>query len=86
MRILHLEASPGWGGQEMRIVKESLGLKKRGHEVFLGVVEKGLLIEKGRENGLEVFPLKLHKKKALAVLFQIMSLIKKRNREKEAKQ
>ncbi len=78
MRILHLEASPGWGGQEMRIVKESLGLKKRGHEVFLGVVEKGLLIEKGRENGLEVFPLKLHKKKALVVLFQIMNLIKKK--------
>ena len=76
MRILHLEASPGWGGQEMRILKESLGLKKRGHEVFFGVVEKGLLIEKAQENGIEAFPLKLYKKKALVVLFQIMSLIK----------
>ena len=78
MRILHLEASPGWGGQEMRIVKESLGLKKRGHEVFLGVIEKGLLIEKAQKNGLEVFPLKLHKKKAFVVLWQIMRLIRKK--------
>ena len=23
LRILHLEASPGWGGQEIRILKEA---------------------------------------------------------------
>lgn len=33
MRILHTEASCGWGGQEIRILEESSGLIGRGHEV-----------------------------------------------------
>ncbi len=33
MRILHTEASCGWGGQEIRILEESHGLIGRGHEV-----------------------------------------------------
>ena len=33
MRILHTEASCGWGGQEIRILEESRGLIGRGHEV-----------------------------------------------------
>ncbi|MDO8787315.1 MAG: glycosyltransferase family 4 protein [Sulfuritalea sp.] len=33
MKILHTEASCGWGGQEIRILEESRGLIGRGHEV-----------------------------------------------------
>jgi len=33
MRILHTEASTGWGGQEIRILDESAGLRARGHDV-----------------------------------------------------
>ncbi len=33
MKILHTEASCGWGGQEIRILEESSGLIARGHEV-----------------------------------------------------
>jgi len=33
LRILHTEASCGWGGQEIRILEESRGLRARGHEV-----------------------------------------------------
>ena len=33
MKILHTEASCGWGGQEIRILEESRGLIARGHEV-----------------------------------------------------
>ncbi len=33
MRILHTEASCGWGGQEIRILEESRGLIARRHEV-----------------------------------------------------
>ena len=35
MRILHTEASCGWGGQEIRILSEAQGLRQRGHEVML---------------------------------------------------
>ena len=33
MKILHTEASCGWGGQEIRILEEASGLIARGHEV-----------------------------------------------------
>lgn len=35
MRILHTEASCGWGGQEIRILTEARGLIRRGHQVEL---------------------------------------------------
>lgn len=35
MKIVHTEASCGWGGQEIRILTEAAGLKARGHEVTL---------------------------------------------------
>ncbi len=33
MRIVHTEASCGWGGQEIRILEESKGMMERGHQV-----------------------------------------------------
>ena len=35
MKILHTEASCGWGGQEIRILEESRGLIQRGHEISI---------------------------------------------------
>ena len=35
MKILHTEASTGWGGQEIRILDEAEGLRARGHDVQL---------------------------------------------------
>jgi glycosyltransferase involved in cell wall biosynthesis len=35
MRIVHTESSLGWGGQELRILAESQGLARRGHELTL---------------------------------------------------
>ena len=35
MRILHTEASLGWGGQEIRILTEAAGMIARGHSVEL---------------------------------------------------
>lgn len=35
MRILHTEASCGWGGQEIRILEEAGGLIARGHQVSI---------------------------------------------------
>ena len=35
MRIVHTESSLGWGGQEIRVLSESQGLIKRGHDVKL---------------------------------------------------
>jgi glycosyltransferase involved in cell wall biosynthesis len=35
VKILHTEASCGWGGQEIRILEESRGMIERGHEVAI---------------------------------------------------
>lgn len=35
LRILHTEASLGWGGQEIRVLEEARGVARRGHEVLL---------------------------------------------------
>ncbi|HEY8360639.1 MAG TPA: glycosyltransferase family 4 protein [Ramlibacter sp.] len=35
MKILHTEASAGWGGQELRILAEMQGLRERGHMLEL---------------------------------------------------
>jgi len=35
LRIVHTESSLGWGGQEIRILAESQGLARRGHDVRL---------------------------------------------------
>ena len=35
MKIVHTESSLGWGGQEIRVLSESQGLIRRGHEVQL---------------------------------------------------
>lgn len=35
LKIMHTEASRGWGGQEIRILSEINELKKKGHELYL---------------------------------------------------
>ena len=35
MKIVHTEASCGWGGQEIRILEESKGMIGRGHEILV---------------------------------------------------
>jgi len=35
MKIVHTESSLGWGGQELRILAESQGLARRGHQLAL---------------------------------------------------
>lgn len=61
MNILHLEASPGWGGQEMRILLEAEGMRERGHTVILGVMRGGKLIEEARRKNFIVYELNFKK-------------------------
>ena len=49
MRIVHTEASCGWGGQEIRILEESKGMIERGHDVLvLCPAESRILAEASR--------------------------------------
>ena len=77
MNILHLEASPGWGGQEIRILKEAVGMKKKGHNVFIVVMQDGELAEKAREEGIVTYELNFYKKAWFKSFFALWKIIRK---------
>jgi glycosyltransferase involved in cell wall biosynthesis len=77
MRILHTEASPGWGGQELRILREAEGMRKRGHEVIMAVQEKGGLVAPARERGFLVYEMPFKKSKIPYLFYQLLRLIRK---------
>lgn len=79
MHILHTESSNGWGGQEIRILKESLGLKSRGIDVTLAVTRGGKLVHYARKNGLRVFEIDFKKSHAVNALWNLCKIIRENN-------
>jgi glycosyltransferase involved in cell wall biosynthesis len=66
-RILHTEASLGWGGQEIRIVHEAAGIAARGNHVMIAAPENSVILGRAREAGIEVFPAGFNKRNPLSV-------------------
>ncbi len=77
MKILHTEASPGWGGQELRILREAEGMRKRGHEVIMAIQKGGGLVTPAREAGFTVHEYTFSKKKILPTFFGLLRLVLK---------
>ncbi len=77
MRLLHTEASPGWGGQERRILVEAKGMRERGHEVTFVIQKGGGLVHPAREAGFLVYELPFWKTRSPLLLFQLMKIIRK---------
>ena len=63
MRIVHTEASLGWGGQEIRILEESRGMLQRGHEVTLLCSPDSRIYEEAPRRGVPVVALPIGKKR-----------------------
>lgn len=51
-KILHTEASDGWGGQEIRILLEMEGLLKRGHRLFLAATPQSQILKEAKSRGI----------------------------------
>lgn len=77
MQILHTESSNGWGGQEIRILNESEGMRRRGHQVIIAVAKGGGLVSKARAKGFIVYEIEYSKPKALLPLLQLIKIIRK---------
>lgn len=75
MRILHTESSNGWGGQEIRILKEAIGLRQRGHEIFFAVVKGGKLIDYARKEGFTVYEIDFRRSSAFLALWNLLRII-----------
>lgn len=67
MRILHTEASVGWGGQEIRILDESLGMIARGHDVTVACVPGSRIHEEALKRGVPVVALAIGRKRLQGV-------------------
>jgi glycosyltransferase involved in cell wall biosynthesis len=72
--ILHTEASLGWGGQEIRILQESLGMIKRGHGIIIAAPEESLIFKRAQEAGVKTVAARFQKKNPVSI-FKIASLI-----------
>jgi len=68
MKIVHTEASMGFGGQEMRILTEALGLKQRGHQLTLLCPEDAEICGIAKARGLNVVALPIGKRRLKGLL------------------
>jgi glycosyltransferase involved in cell wall biosynthesis len=63
MRIVHTESSLGWGGQEIRILSEAQGLRRRGHEVTLLCPPEARIYSEAASWNVPAFALPIAKKR-----------------------
>jgi glycosyltransferase involved in cell wall biosynthesis len=63
MKIMHTEASSGWGGQEIRILTESQAFMRHQHEVILAADIDSEIIKRASIYGVKAFPIPLKKKR-----------------------
>ena len=67
LRIVHTESSLGWGGQEIRILSESQGLIRRGHDVVLLCPPEARIHAEAPNWGVPVVALPIGRKRPLGV-------------------
>ncbi|MDH4028066.1 MAG: glycosyltransferase family 4 protein [Nitrospirota bacterium] len=69
----------GWGGQEIRILRESAGMRQRGHNVIIAAHPESGLFARAVKDGLETVPVKFRRRD----LFRIIPFFKKLIEEKK---
>jgi len=78
MNILHTESSKGWGGQEIRILREAVERKKRwDYETVFAVNRKGKLIARARAEGFIVYELPFNKGRALQTIYRLIRIMRR---------
>ena len=68
MRIVHTEASRGWGGQEIRVLEESAGMIARGHQVTLIAPREAEIFRRAAERGIPAVALPIGRRGLRGVL------------------
>jgi glycosyltransferase involved in cell wall biosynthesis len=63
VRILHTEASLGWGGQEIRVLTEARGVIRAGHEVLLAAPAEARIAQEAPRFGVPVRALPIGRKR-----------------------
>lgn len=74
--VLHTEESNGWGGQEIRILHEMLGIKGRGYKVILATPSHTNIFERANKAGIETFDVRMNKSDLLKGAFELAKIIR----------
>lgn len=74
-RILHTEWSKGWGGQEIRVLGESLSLVQAGATIHIAAQPDSQLARKATEAGIPVHKVRMHKGLPFFSLILIISIV-----------
>ncbi len=77
MIILHTEASPAWGGQEIRILRESIGMRERGHRVIIAARPGSDLLRHAGKEKFETIPVDFKRRNFLQIVFFFKKLIER---------
>lgn len=75
LTVLHTESSKGWGGQEQRTLRESIGLMKLGQRVIILCPPDAELGRRARQAGVEVLHSPMRKSFDIPAVFRIMKVI-----------
>lgn len=67
LSIVHTESSLGWGGQEIRVLSESQGLIRRGHDVRLVCPPEARIHAEARNWGVPAIALPIARKRPLGI-------------------
>jgi glycosyltransferase involved in cell wall biosynthesis len=76
-RILHIEWSSGWGGQEQRIILECKKIMEMGHFVIIGCQPGSGLMERAIQAGIHVEKLVIRQSYDIKAILDTFRLIKK---------
>ncbi len=77
--ILHTEWSGGWGGQEMRIVAESVALRARGHNMAIACQPDSQILREAKAAGLPTVPMRMRKGLDVAGIARCVQAIRARD-------
>ena len=75
LRIIHTEASPHWGGQEIRIFEEMKWFREQGHEMILVAPDNGTLYERCKKEGFVVISIYFTKPRTLINILKMLWVI-----------
>lgn len=74
MKILHTEASEGWGGQEIRILDEAAGFIARGYDVHVAATANAQITPAARKRGIPVHAMPVNRR-SLGALRALLALV-----------
>ncbi len=76
-KILHTEASCGWGGQDIRVFQELLAMRARGHQVALCAPVEAQVYKHAQAAGIPVHPLSVSKPGYPLAIWRLRNLLKR---------